>query len=138
MVSDRSFETHVQTELKSGRISKVVASDSDYVIGLMPEKELVYGVVYDTLDGHEVRVPLGDVRYMLSKSRPIKAGERVDWYKSKATGGVYQSAPSGSVPAYSEVPVTAAGPAKRLAISGGTKQGRRKRGARGARRKTNA
>lgn len=134
-----TFEQHVRESLQQGYVKKLTYQDSDSAVGYLPNVDDDYIVLFDTASGHAVRVPEHDRRYMLAKQRPLKKGERTDWYKNPVGPGVIQSAPSGSVPAYSEVPVVVSNHTKQVATTGEVKAParRRRRGARGARRSRN-
>ena len=97
------------------------------------DKQDDYCVLYDTLDGHQLRVPLADKQYMLAKRRPINEGERVRWVQIPGKPGLVHHAPGGSAPAYSEtMPAELPHKTESLASTPRVKSSRgRKRGKRG-------
>ena len=100
------------------------------------DKQDDYCFLYDTLDGHQIRVPLADKQYMLAKVRPVKEGERATWVQIPGKPGLVHHAPGGSTPAYSEtLPAELPDKTESLASTPGVKSSRgRKRGKRGKRR----
>jgi hypothetical protein len=137
-MTQQSFQAHVFEALQSGRVTKLVAEGQEYAIGTLPDAPDDYVYLYDTKDGSKLRVPVGDRQYMLAKMRPVKKGERAVWRKVGNTTRVFQTAPSGVIPAYSETPVVATARRDELATPLDSKAlpKRRRRGARGARRKS--
>lgn len=132
------FESRAYAALQHGKVKKLLASGQDSVIAEMPTAEDDYLVVYDTADGHGVRIRHDAKQYMLALRRPLVKGEKVNWYKNPSGPGVIQNAPSGSVAAYSETPVEVPGNPVQLATGGEAKtpaKRKRRRGARGARRR---
>ena len=97
------------------------------------DKQDDYCILYDTLDGHQIRVPLADKLYMLAKVRPVKKGDRAVWVQIPGIEGLIHHAPGGSTPAYSEtLPAELPDKTESLALTPGVKSSRgRKRGKRG-------
>ena len=126
-------ESWIQDQRRTG--ISVSGSGDDFAVAVLDETEEDYTILYDTQDGHPLRVPLADRQYMLAKMLPIVSGERVNWYKNPSGRGMYQSAPGGVRPAYSETPpvITESVRNPELAIPSGDKTVRRsrKRGKRG-------
>lgn len=120
---------------KAGNGVQVAGQGDEFAVGVVPETEEDYIILYDTSDGHPLRVPLADRTYMLAKARAIVPGERADWVRVAGTKGVVQHAPGGVTPAYSETPVAPSIPDRNppVALESGVKTGRskRKRGKRG-------
>jgi hypothetical protein len=112
-----------------------VSQSEDYGIAV-DDKQDDYCFLYDTLDGHKLRVPLADKQYMLAKVRPVKEGERAVWVQIPGQQGLIHHAPGGSTPAYSEtLPAELPDKTESLAATPGVKSSRgRKRGKRGKRR----
>jgi len=112
-----------------------VGQGQDYGIAI-EDKQNDYCFLYDTLDGHKLRVPLADKQYMLAKRRPINEGERARWVQIPGIEGLIHHAPGGSTPAYSEtLPAELPDKTESLALTPGVKSSRgRKRGKRGKRR----
>jgi hypothetical protein len=112
-----------------------VGQGQDYGIAI-EDKQNDYCFLYDTLDGHKLRVPLADKQYMLAKRRPVKKGERTVWVQIPGIEGLIHHAPGGSTPAYSEtLPAELPDKTESLALTPGVKSSRgRKRGKRGKRK----
>ena len=122
-------------DAQSFRGNNVVSQSEDYGIAV-DDKQDDYCFLYDTLDGHPIRVPLADKQYMLAKVRPVKEGERAVWVQISGQPGLIHHAPGGSTPAYSEtLPAELPDKTESLASTPGVKSSRgRKRGKRGKRR----
>jgi hypothetical protein len=122
-------------DAQSFRGNNVVSQSEDYGIAV-DDKQDDYCFLYDTLDGHQIRVPLADKQYMLAKVRPVKEGERAVWVQIPGQQGLIHHAPGGSTPAYSEtLPAELPDKTESLAATPGVKSSRgRKRGKRGKRR----
>ena len=107
----------------------------DYGIAI-EDKQNDYCFLYDTLDGHKLRVPLADKQYMLAKVRPVKKDETARWIQIPGQPGLIHYADGGSIPAYSEtLPAELPDKTESLASTPGVKSIRgRKRGKRGKRR----
>tara|TARA_R100000306_G_C4360287_1_gene134906 strand:+ start:450 stop:797 length:348 start_codon:yes stop_codon:yes gene_type:complete len=95
-----------------------------------------YCFLYDTLDGHKIRVPLMDKQYMLAKVRPVQKGDRAKWVKIPGREGLTHYASGGSTPAYTEtLPAELLNRKELVAPVSEVKSGRRrKRGKRGRRK----
>lgn len=140
------FEQHVREALSQPGVRQLprswgVGQSADMAVAVTDDGDDMYITLYDTLDGHPLRVPESDRRYMLAKRRPVIEGERVVWRRIEGRkNAVYQTAPGGTVPAYSETPVQAGSKVEQFATDHGAKAPtrRRRRGARGARRRQNA
>lgn len=116
---------------------RMAGQGDEFAVGTLPQAEDDYMILYDTLDGHPLRIPLADRTYMLAKARAVVPGERADWVRVAGTKGVVQHAPGGTTPAYSETPVALqADRTKPLAMAQGVKavRSKRKRGKRGKRK----
>ena len=116
---------------------RMAGQGDEFAVGTLPQTEDDYMILYDTLDGHPLRIPLADRIYMLAKARAVVPGERADWVRVAGTKGVVQHAPGGTAPAYSETPVALqADRTKPLAMAQGVKavRSKRKRGKRGKRK----
>jgi len=112
-----------------------VSQSESYGIAI-EDKQDDYCFLYDTLDGHQIRVPLADKQYMLAKRHPVKKGERAKWMQIPGQSGFIHYAPGGSTPAYSEtLPAELPDKTESLALTPGVKSSRgRKRGKRGKRK----
>jgi hypothetical protein len=116
---------------------RMAGQGDEFAVGTLPQAEDDYMILFDTLDGHPLRIPLADRTYMLAKARAVVPGERADWVRVAGTKGVIQHAPGGTTPSYSETPVALqADRTKPLAMAQEVKavQGKRKRGKRGKRK----
>jgi hypothetical protein len=116
---------------------RMAGQGDEFAVGTLPQAEDDYMILYDTLDGHPLRIPLADRTYMLAKARAVVPGERADWVRVAGTKGVIQHAPGGTTPSYSETPVALqANRTKPLAMAQGVKavRSKRKRGKRGKRK----
>lgn len=114
--------------------ARMAGQGDEFAVAVLPETGSDYITLYDTLDGHSLRVPLHDRIYMLAKGRPVVPGERADWVRVAGTKGVVQHAPGGVTPAYSETPLAQIpDKTKPVALAGGVKgvRNKRKRGKRG-------
>jgi hypothetical protein len=120
---------------QSFRGNRIVSQGDDYGIAI-DDRQDGYCFLYDTSDGHKLRVPLADKQYMLAKVRPVNEGERAKWVQIPGKPGLIHHAPGGSVPAYSEtLPAELPDKTESLALTPGVKSSRgRKRGKRGKRR----
>ena len=118
---------------------RMAGQGDEFAVGTLPQPEDDYMILYDTLDGHPLRIPLADRIYMLAKARAVVPGERADWVRVAGTKGVVQHAPGGTTPSYSETPLAQIPDRTQLvALTEGVKTGRskRKRGKRGKRKVT--
>tara|TARA_R110000823_G_scaffold96916_2_gene210886 strand:+ start:281 stop:691 length:411 start_codon:yes stop_codon:yes gene_type:complete len=116
---------------------RMAGQGDEFAVGTLPQAEDDYMILYDTLDGHPLRIPLADRTYMLAKARAVVPGERADWVRVAGTKGVIQHAPGGTTPSYSETPVALqANRTKPLAMAQGVRavRSKRKRGKRGKRK----
>ena len=122
-------------DVQSFRGNNVVSQSEDYGIAV-DDKQDDYCFLYDTLDGHKLRVPLADKQYMLAKVRPVKKDETARWIQIPGQPGLIHYADGGSTPAYSEtLPAELPDKTESLASTPGVKSSRgRKRGKRGKRR----
>lgn len=116
--------------------SRLAGSGDGFAVVLQPQEEDDYVTIFDTSDGHPLRIPLQDKRYQLAKVRPTTKGQRATWVRIQGRGnGVVHYAPGGSVPAYSETPPATLQPDRNqpVALADGVKSVRRsrKRGKRG-------
>lgn len=137
---DVLFEQHVRQQLGQPGMQLIAQGDL-YAIAKTSVDEDNYTVVYDTLDGHALRIPVGDRQYVLAKMRPVKKGEHAVWRRIPGTTNrVVMIASGGVTPAYSETPVEARASVSEFATpdTGKAPARRRRRGARGARRKQHA
>ena len=125
----------VDSWIKDHRLDGQVAAQGDeYAVAVLSEEEDDYCILYDTFDGHPLRVPEQDKRYQLAKVRPTPPGDRARWVKIQGRKGMVHYAEGGSVPAYSETPpAVLPDRSQPVAQVGGVKTGsrRRKRGKRG-------
>jgi len=138
------IEEQAQQGNSIAQTDRGLAAGDNYAIARMSETEDDYIILYDTKDGHPLRVPMADRQYMLAKMLPLNPKERVSWFKNPNGRGLYQSAPSGVRPAYSETPpvldqqpeAVASGKSSSVAPTGQAKtvRRRRKRGKRGGRK----
>ena len=122
-------------DAQSFRGNNVISQGEDYGIAI-EDKQDDYCFLYDTLDGHKLRVPLADKQYMLAKVRPVNEGERAKWVQIPGKPGLIHHADGGSVPAYSEtLPAELSDKKELVAPVPGVKDSRRrKRGKRGKRK----
>jgi hypothetical protein len=128
-------ESWVSDKAKDG--IRVSSQGEEFAVGVLPETESDYIILYDTLDGQPLRVPKADRDYYLAKARASKPGERADWVKVPGTKGVTMWAAGGVEPSFSETPVALqADRTKPLAMAQGVKavRSKRKRGKRGKRK----
>jgi len=113
-------------------------SGEDYAVGVQEQSEDDYLVIFDTKDGHPLRIPVQDRSYQLAKVRPTTPGDRAKWVKVKGRKGMVHYAEHGSTPAYSETPpviTQSTSPvAPQMPQEGKAGKGRRKRGNRGKRK----
>jgi hypothetical protein len=124
---------------KSEKGMRIAGQGDEFAIGILPQLEDDYVILYDTSDGHPQRVPEADRKYMLAKARAIVPGERADWVKVAGTKGVTMWAPGGVEPSYSETPLAQLPDRTQpVALAEEVKSGRskRKRGKRGKRKVT--
>ncbi len=126
-------ESWIQEKRAQG--NSVAGSGDDYAVAVIDDTEDDYVILYDLTDGHPLRVPAADRQYMLAKRKPLVKGERVQWFRTPNGRGMYQSAPGGVQPVYSETPPATTQPTRtpELITQGGGKSVRRsrKRGKRG-------
>jgi hypothetical protein len=125
-------ESWISDKAKDGL--QLAGQGDEYAVGILPEMEDDYMVLYDTLDGHPLRIPVADRTYMLAKARAKKPGERADWVRVTGTKGVIQHAPGGVIPSYSETPLAQLPDRTQpVALAEGVKtvRSKRKRGKRG-------
>jgi hypothetical protein len=116
---------------------RMAGQGDEFAVGTLPQAEDDYMILYDTLDGHPLRIPLADRTYMLAKARAVVSGERADWVRVAGTKGVVQHAPGGTTPSYSETPVALQADRNlELITPSGVKtvRSKRKRGKRGKRK----
>lgn len=120
---------------QSFRGNRIVSQGDNYGVAIEDKQENCCWL-YDTSDGHKLRVPLADKQYMLAKVRPVNEGERAKWVQIPGQPGLIHYAPGGSVPAYSEtLPAELPDKQELVAPVPGVKNSRRrKRGKRGKRK----
>ena len=122
---------------KSEKGVRIAGQGDEFAVGILPQVEDDYVILYDTSDGHPQRVPEADRKYMLAKARAIVPGERADWVKVGDTKGVTMWASGGVEPAFSETPLAQLPDrTQSVALTEGVKsdRGKRKRGRRGKRK----